>query len=216
MARLLPFRRRRWTRSRDSGAEEGRLRSLDEFREPAFKGRWPEDRVTARGVARETVQWLGKLRPFILGGILLSIWPAVDPALVEPPSFLSTDPEPVSETFSRCGPGRSHACVIDGDTFKLGERRIRIIGIDAPETHPSRCPEEARLGEQATVMLQGLLNQGPFEMVGRIYGDKDRYGRDLRAIERKRPDGRMQSVAEDMRAAGLARRYLGGFKTGWC
>ncbi len=160
---LIPFRRRRWTRSRDYGADEGRLRSLDEFKAPAFKGRmrWPEDQVTVRGVARETGQWLGKLRPFILGGILLSVWPAMDPALLEPPTFLSTDPEHVAEEFTRCGPGRGHACVIDGDTFKLGQRKVRIIGIDAPETHPSRCAEEARLGEAATAEAAGVAQPGP-------------------------------------------------------
>jgi endonuclease YncB( thermonuclease family) len=141
---------------------------------------------------------------------------AGDPALVEPPSFLSSDPEHVSETFTRCGPGRGHACVIDGDTFKIGERKVRIIGIDTPETHPARCPEEARLGEAATAMLQGLLNQGAFEMVAPIYRDHDRYGRDLRMVRRKLPDGSSQSIAADMRESGLARRYLGGFKTVWC
>jgi len=172
-----------------------------------FRERWTK--------ARETGQWLGHLRPFILGGILLSIWPAMDPALVEPPRFLSTDPERVSEHFTRCGPGRGHACVIDGDTFKLGNRKVRIIGIDAPETHPARCPEEARLGEAATAKLQELLNQGPFTMTGRIDDTTDRYGRDLRAVERKRADGTTQSIAAEMRASGLAHRYL-GFKIGWC
>jgi hypothetical protein len=52
-------------------------------------------------------------------------------------------------------------------------------------------------------------------MTGRIDDSKDKYGRDLRTIERKRPDGTVQSIAEDMRASGLAHRYL-GFKTGWC
>src|SRR4029078_11903691 len=140
----------------------------------------PEDRVTLRGVARETGQWLGHPRPFILGGIFVSIWAGMDPALGEATRFLSTDPERVSEHFTRCGPGRGHACVIDGDTFKLGDRSVRIIGIDTPETHPSRCAEEGRLGEAATAKLQGLLNQGPFQMSAPIYGTKDRYGRDLR------------------------------------
>ena len=106
--------------------------------------------------------------------------------------------------------------MIDGDTFKLGERKVRIIGIDAPETHPARCAEEARLGEEATAKLQQLLNQGPFEMIAPAYGDHDRYGRDLRAIRRKLPDGSMQSIASDMRESGLAHRYLGGLKIGWC
>jgi len=174
-----------------------------------------DDRVTLRGVARETVAWLGKLRPFILGAILLSLWPLADPALVEPPRFLSTDPEQVNEHFTRCGLGRGHACVIDGDTFKLGTRKIRIIGIDTAEVD-ARCPEEAVLAEKATVELQRLLNQGRFRMTGRIGGQKDQYGRDLRALTRIRPDGTEQSIAEDMRASGLARRYLGGFRSGWC
>ncbi len=52
-------------------------------------------------------------------------------------------------------------------------------------------------------------------MVGRFDDMKDRYGRDLRAVERKLPNGQMQSIADDMRASGLAHRYL-GFKLGWC
>ncbi len=136
--------------------------------------------------------------------------------LIDPPGFLSTDPERISEHFSRCGPGRSYACVIDGDTFKLGQRKVRIIGIDAPETHPANCPEEARLGEQATAKLQDLLNQGSFELVAPVYGKRDRYGRDLRSVRRIQPDGGMQSIADDMRASGLAHRYLGGYKPGWC
>jgi endonuclease YncB( thermonuclease family) len=106
--------------------------------------------------------------------------------------------------------------VIDGDTFKLGDRKVRVIGIDAPETHPSRCAEEARLGELATAKLQQLLNERPFEMAGRVDDRQDRYGRDLRVIRRLQADGSYQNVADEMRGSGLAHRYLGGFKTGWC
>ena len=207
MSKVIRF----WRRGR-------RLRGLDEFATPAWKGRtrfWPEERITFRGVVRDTLRWLRVLRPFVLLGILLVAWAGMDPALVEPPEFLSTHPERVAESFTRCGPGRGSACVIDGDTFKLGERKVRIIGIDAPETHPARCPEEARLGEQATDMLLGLLNQGPFEMVAPIYRDSDGYGRDLRVVRRTLPGGRTQSIAEEMRNSGLAHRYT-GFKTGWC
>src|SRR5687767_4235397 len=144
------MKRRRWTRSRD----------VARF--------WPEPRITARGLARDTVRWLGVLRPFILGAIALSIWPAMDPALVEPVGFLATNPERIDETFTRCGRGRGHACVIDGDTLKLGQRKIRIIGIDAPEVSAPQCAAEAAKGEQATAKLQELLNRGPFEMTGRF------------------------------------------------
>ena len=200
MGKLLPFRRRR------------NRTNPDAYRTTRF---WPdENRVTVRGTARETMRWLGRLRPFILGGILLSIWPAMDPAMVEPPGFLSTGPERVDARFTRCGRGRGQACVVDGDTFKLGQRKIRIIGIDAPETK-AQCPKEAQLAEAATVKLQALLNEGPFTMIGRFDDMQDRYGRDLRIVERRRADGSTQSIADDMRASGLAHRYL-GFKTGWC
>jgi endonuclease YncB( thermonuclease family) len=172
--------------------------------------------MTARGLLRDTIGWLRLLRPFILGGILLSIWPMADPALVDPIGFLATNPERVDQHFTRCGPGRGHACVIDGDTIKLGQRKIRVIGIDAPEVHSPQCPEEARLAEAATAKLQILLNQGPFDMVGSITRDKDRYGRDLRALNRINPDGTPTSIAEEMRKSGLAHRYLGGYKSGWC
>lgn len=134
--------------------------------------------------------------------------------MIDPPTFLSATPEIVSERFTRCGPGRGHACVVDGDTFKIAQRKIRIIGIDAPEAH-GQCAEETALAERSTVHLMNWLNQGAFRMTARIGDMKDRYGRDLRTIERRRPDGSVQSVAGDMRDRGLAHRYT-GFKWGWC
>lgn len=76
---------------------------------------------------------------------------------------------------------------------------------------PVDLESDALLGEQATARLQELLNQGPFEMVAPVYGKQDRYGRDLRSIWRSD-----RSIADDMRESGLAHRYLGGFKPGWC
>jgi len=200
--RIIRFRRQRWTKARHYGAAKP----------PRF---WPDPRkqVTVRGLVRDTIFWL---RPVMLAAALIVLWPALDPALIEPPRFLQAAPEPISATFTRCGLGRSWACVIDGDTFKLGDRKIRVIGIDAPETHPPRCAEEARLGELATVKLQQFLNERPFELVGRIDGMKDRYGRDLRIVRRKLADGSNESIAAKMRESGLAHRYAGGFKTGWC
>ena len=139
----------------------------------------------------------------------------LDPSLIGPIGPLASPPELVSTRFTPCGPGRGPACVVDGDTFRIGKRRVRIIGIDAPETHPARCPEEARLGELATARLQDLLNQGPFEMIAPAYGDHAKYGRELRTIQRKQADGSYQSIASEMRGSGLAHRYI-GFKTGWC
>lgn len=171
---------------------------------------WPEGR--RRGPLRRL---LFGARPFALFTAALLTWPALDPALVEPPAFLATDPERVAETFTRCGRGRGHACVIDGDTFKLGSRKIRIIGIDTPEV-AGRCAEETRLAEAATAELLALLNQGPFTMTGRIDDATDRYGRDLRALTRIRADGSVQSIAASMQDSGHARRYAGSLRGGWC
>ena len=162
------------------------------------------------------VRVLLALRPFGLFAILCFVWISYDGGLIEPPEFLTTEPEAISGQFTLCGIGRGHNCVIDGDTFKLGERNIRIVGIDAPETHPSNCAAEARIGEEATQHLLQLLNQGPFVMRGRLDGPKDHYGRDLRSVSRSLPDGSKQSISDEMLASGTVRRYLGGLRSGWC
>ncbi len=100
--------------------------------------------------------------------------------------------------------------VIDGDTFDYRGDRIRVVGIDAPETHPPRCAREAELGERATARLRELLAAGPFEL-GSIDRDEDRYGRKLRTVTRGGRDLGRQLVAE-----GLARAYSGGRRSGWC
>jgi micrococcal nuclease len=97
------------------------------------------------------------------------------------------------QVFGFCHSGGGTNCVVDGDTFWIGGEKVRIAGIDAPETHPPRCAEEARLGEAATERLQALLNSGAVTMT-RIDRDRDRYGRPL--------------------AAGVAREYGSG-RRGW-
>lgn len=64
--------------------------------------------------------------------------------------------------------------VTDGDTFRLmsGER-IRIAGIDAPETQAqrARCPVERRMGEAAKARLTRMIEGKSirFTRVGRSY-----------------------------------------------
>lgn len=124
--------------------------------------------------------------------------------------------EQVSGPITRCGPGAAINCVVDGDTIHLGTRRIRVNGIDAPETHPARCAEEARLGEEATRHLLELLQQGPFLISGPLQIAHDEYGRELRTLSRPRRDGTVQSIADDMVASGTARRYDHGARQPWC
>ena len=165
---------------------------------------------------RETLGWLRVFRPFILGAILLLAWPASDPRLVPPVGPIASYHEQVAVRFTRCGLGRGHACVIDGDTFKLGDRKIRIADINAPELASPQCPAEAQLAERSTHHLQALLNQAPFEMVANRFDRTDRYGRDLRTLYRTLPNGERQSIGESMTDAGLARTYWGALSREWC
>lgn len=199
MGDLIRFRRhrRKWTRAADYGKVLPTKR---------WSGEPPP-----RGPG-----WIGTLRPWVLLVTLITLWVGLDVETLEPLPGLASDPERVAGNFTRCGPGRGTYCVIDGDTFKLGERNVRVLGIDAPELHPPRCTAEAQQGEAATVALQTLLNQGPFAMIGRINDMEDRYGRDLRSISRQRPDGTTQLISQDLLAEGTVRRYLGGARSGWC
>lgn len=111
--------------------------------------------------------------------------------------------------FSLCKWGGGSNCVVDGDTFWIGGVKVRIAGIDAPETHPSRCPEEARLGDAATDRLLDLLNSGPVALTS-IDRDRDRYGRLLRNVEVSGRD-----VGDELVSEGVARPYGRGRRP-WC
>ncbi len=96
---------------------------------------------------------------------------------------------------------------IDGDTLDLDGERIRIVGLDAPETR-CRCPAECRLAAQATARMRDLVSgRGvTIERTGR-----DKYRRTL-AIVRVRS----QDVATIMIREGLARPYKGKRRQPWC
>jgi endonuclease YncB( thermonuclease family) len=112
-------------------------------------------------------------------------------------------------SFDFCHQGGGSNCVVDGDTFYLAGEKIRIAGIDAPETHPSRCPSEAALGNAATARLQELLSGGAISLSS-IDRDRDRYGRLLRNVA---VDG--QDVGDTLVAEGVARPYGSGRRS-WC
>jgi endonuclease YncB( thermonuclease family) len=112
--------------------------------------------------------------------------------------------------FSPCsGPWRVN-CVVDGDTIWHDGAKIRIADIDAPEIHDPKCPAEFALGERAKERLLSLLNEGPFYIVHSGGRDRDKYGRDLRVIERNGV-----SISETMIAERLVRRWDGS-RHPWC
>ncbi len=102
------------------------------------------------------------------------------------------------------------ACVVDGDTIRLGVRRVRLIGIDAPEIAGADCAAERVLGQRAADRLLALVNQGEFDLVGHRFRDRDGHGRDLRLVLR----GGV-SIGKQLTRDGLARRYY-GTKRSWC
>ena len=107
---------------------------------------------------------------------------------------------------------------IDGDTFEARVHlppdldlttRVRVRGIDAPELKAA-CAQELQMAEAATAALRALLgegdvrifNIGPDKYAGRIVAD---------VVTR-----RSGNVSAAMIAAGLARSYGGGHRSGWC
>jgi micrococcal nuclease len=112
--------------------------------------------------------------------------------------------------FTLCDGSNRRNCVIDGDTIRYGEMKIRLADIDAPEIHDYKCTSELDLGRRARDRLLELVNSGPFQIVDKGGHDADRYGRKLRAVER---DGR--SFGDVLISEGLARRWDGARRS-WC
>lgn len=123
---------------------------------------------------------------------------------------IATAPEPTySAKFELCA-GERVTCVVDGDTFWLEGRKIRIADIDTPEVSEPKCPAEYELGMRATYRLRDLLNAGEFALVQSGRPSRDRYGRELRLIVRGG-----QSLGDQLAGEGLAHPWRGA-KEPWC
>ena len=122
-------------------------------------------------------------------------------------------PEPVKEVdlaFGLCGE-KWGACVVDGDTVRIGQRRIRLTGFDAPEMEGA-CDAESAKARLARDELRRWLAIGPFQWTGGSAPPRDQYGRELR--EARRGD---ELLAEHMVSAGLAEGSGWGARPqAWC
>lgn len=107
---------------------------------------------------------------------------------------------------------------IDGDTFEARVRlspglepvtRVRLRGIDAPELKAS-CPKESQMAEAATDALRAMLGEGGVTISNIV---PDKYAGRVVADVATRRTG---NVSTAMLAAGHARSYGGGHRTGWC
>lgn len=82
----------------------------------------------------------------------------------------------ITSTSSRTGSLSGRAVIIDGDTIRLGGRRVRLFGIDAPERHQTcqRGSLQYACGVAATEALRDLIGPGGVTCKQR---DTDKYGR---------------------------------------
>lgn len=100
--------------------------------------------------------------------------------------------------------------VVDGDTFVARrdgrDLRVRLIGIDAPESVKPGAPVGC-FGPEASRVLRRLLPAGsPVRAAYEPGGRRDRFGRDLWDVWL--PDGRFVQAVLVERGAARARRYL--------
>ncbi|MBN8992555.1 MAG: thermonuclease family protein [Rhizobiales bacterium] len=107
---------------------------------------------------------------------------------------------------------------VDGDTFEARvhlepgldlNTRVRLRSIDAPELKAA-CPEELQMAQAASAALRGLLGEGEVT-ISHIGPDKYR-GRVVADVA----TGRTGNVSAALLAAGHARSYSGGHRSGWC
>jgi endonuclease YncB( thermonuclease family) len=101
---------------------------------------------------------------------------------------------------------------IDGDTLAVNDERIRIIGLDAPETYQAHCPAELKLGQRATNYMRSMVAGG---VTIERTGQRDKYRRSLARVYFHGED-----VASIMVRQGLAVPYVCGRRCGrrinWC
>lgn len=105
---------------------------------------------------------------------------------------------------------QSRIVAVDGDTVRIDGVSWRLLGFDTPETRFARCSAELIAGRCAKSILQHLIDTA--ENVTPITdGRRDKY---RRILGRLLIDGR--DIADLMVERGLARRYNGGKREGWC
>lgn len=136
-----------------------------------------------------------RLRPYLLAGVL-ALSPAV--ACGTPDGDASSDALEANAVVVR---------VVDGDTLVVDadgtEERVRLIGIDTPESVDRSRPVMC-FGKEATAHMQELLPEGTRVQLVRDVEARDRYDRLLAYVYRA-SDGRFVNLA--MVEDGFADQY---------
>lgn len=109
--------------------------------------------------------------------------------------------------------------VLDGDTFAAMVKlendtsitvRVRLINVDTPELN-GECDSEINMAKRAKEYTESLLPHATVVELKNIKDDKYLGRIDANVIL---PDGR--DVGDALVKNGLARRYNGGRRLGWC
>lgn len=94
--------------------------------------------------------------------------------------------------------------VVDGDTVELEDgSKVRLLGIDTPETKDTRKPVEC-FGKEAANETKRLL-EGKRVLLEKDVSQTDKYGRLLRYIFLPLPDGRLLFVNDYLIREGFAK-----------
>jgi len=109
-------------------------------------------------------------------------------------------------TFAFCGRSGLNNCVADGNTFWMKGVKMKLAGIDVPQTDGARCMEERARGFTAKVRLRDMLNSGGFQVAS---------AGGLRDGGEARLSRSGVSFADQLVREGLARR-AGAANRSWC
>ena len=111
--------------------------------------------------------------PFVLAGLGIATWQAARP--VSSTATLDVPSSPVPSGFVRV------VRVVDGDTIEVdGGRKVRLIGVNTPETVDPRKAVQC-YGHEASDYTKSLLEGTAVRLVKDI-SDTDKYGRLLRYV----------------------------------
>lgn len=99
--------------------------------------------------------------------------------------------------------------VHDGDTFRIGHERIRVLGMDAPEIGDrANCDSEQRAAIAAREFLSGKIHGSNVRL------ERDGFNVYGRTLARVYVDG--EDIAGVMLSAGLAKPYVPRRHGNWC
>ncbi|MBI2597057.1 thermonuclease family protein [Candidatus Daviesbacteria bacterium] len=129
----------------------------------------------------------------------------------EPQDLASNSPRPSVEATSSSALGIEGekalvTQVVDGDTIKVnGEKTVRLIGIDTPETVDPRRPVGC-FGKEASNETKSLLT-GKVVYLQKDVSETDKYGRLLRLVFLSLEDGSLLFVNDYLVREGFAKVY---------